>query len=240
MNLSSQVLAIASLSPSYQTRMFELMCSIYDGMVWETFLQDLQAKDEAILLFDDEERLMGFSTQVEHRIPYMNEGQATSVRGIFSGDTVIAEEAWGSPELFMAFANTYCRRAETYRATTGEELYWFIISKGHRTYRILPTFFKTFYPTHRSDTPKEAQAIMDAYASTLFPQDYDPSTGVIAYQFAKDRLKDNVAYPDPARLTQPDIKFFIERNPGWSEGHDLVCLTRLHPDNLRFPERMLR
>jgi hypothetical protein len=34
-------------------------------------------------------------------------------------------------------------------------------------------------------------------------------------------------------LRVPDIAFFAAANPGWVEGHDLVCLCALTPDNLR-------
>jgi hypothetical protein len=34
-------------------------------------------------------------------------------------------------------------------------------------------------------------------------------------------------------LADPDVAFFVAANPGWVRGHDLVCLTRLSPDNVR-------
>jgi hypothetical protein len=34
------------------------------------------------------------------------------------------------------------------------------------------------------------------------------------------------------RLADPHIAFFLERNPGWKEGDELVCLTEIAEENL--------
>ena len=42
------------------------------------------------------------------------------------------------------------------------EFYWFLISKGYKTYRFLPLFFREFYPRHDAPTPAWAKEILDA------------------------------------------------------------------------------
>lgn len=234
-SLTSELRPVHEADEALRDRMFALMLTCYEGMDRVRFEEDLAGKDEIILLYNETASLQGFSTQVELEVAV---GDRT-VRGVFSGDTVIAPESWGSGELFRRFAQTYCTRAVAYREQSGEELYWFLISKGQRTYRILPTFYKRFYPRRQEETPAELQAIMHAFGEQYFGLDYDASSGVIRYSQPKDKLLPGVAEPDPTHMKQPDVRFFVERNPGWSEGHDLVCLTSLHPDNLRFPERML-
>ena len=234
--LSSELSRTSALNATTRDRMFDLMLTCYDGMDRERFEDDLADKDEVILLYDEPGRLHGFSTQKELTVDV----SGRTVRGIFSGDTVISPEAWGSGELFRRFAQTYCKRAESLFEETGETLYWFLISKGQRTYRILPTFYKTFYPNRKAETPTKVQEVMDAYAIQLFGNDYAEVDGVLRYKESKDTLRPGIAEPDAGHLRQPDVRFFVEKNPGWSLGHDLVCITSLHPDNLRFPERMLK
>lgn len=234
--LTSELIETPALSPETRDRMYDLMLTCYLGMDRSRFDQDLAGKDEVILLYDEDHILQGFSTQVSVTLDV----EGRQVSGIFSGDTVISPEAWGSGELFRRFAQTYCTRAKTHFDTTGETLYWFLISKGHRTYRILPTFYKEFYPSRKTDTPADLQQIMDSFAEALFGDDYDRTSGVIRYKDSKDSLRPGIADPDEGRSKQPDVRFFLERNPDWSLGHDLVCITSLHPDNLRFPERLLK
>lgn len=220
--LVSEVRTPAELTLADRDAMFAIMELVYDRMTREHFEADLAGKDEVIVLRDPAGVLAGFSTQ---RICTIDvEGR--SVTGVFSGDTVIHPDHWGSLALMQAFARRYI-------TVRPEPWYWFLISKGHRTYRMLPTFFTEFWPSRHAPTPPDAQAIMDAYASALFGAEYDRSSGVLAYAEPKDRLRDGVAAVTDALLRNPEVRFFVERNPGHELGHDLVCLAELSPDKLR-------
>nr|NLI49018.1 hypothetical protein [Propionibacterium sp.] len=222
MALHWDVVAAADLTTADIDAMFALMDLVYDGMRREAFEADLAGKDEAIVLRTDAGRLVGFSTQ---RALSVRVGEARAA-GVFSGDTVIHPEHWGSPALLQAFARRYIVERE-------EPFWWFLVSKGHRTYRFLSTFFTTFWPDRRSPTPPAARAVMDAYATALFPDDYDAERGVLAYRTPKDRLRPGIAGVGARDLTNPDVAFFVARNPGHALGHDLVCLCDLAPANLK-------
>lgn len=202
--------------------MFAIMDRVYAGMTREYFVCDLAAKDEVILLRTPSGQIGGFSTQQILKLS----GELGPVTGVFSGDTVIAPEHWGTPVLFQTFARRYIRHRP-------QPWYWFLIVKGHRTYRLLPTFFVDYWPHRKHPTPDWAQNLMHAYASRLYPDDYDPDSGVVAYRQAKDRLRTGVAGLTEQVLRNPEAAFFAERNPGHRLGHDLVCLSILDPDNLR-------
>ena len=221
-DLHSAVVAIPELTPADADAMFALMDLVYAGMRREAFEADLAGKDEAIVLRTDAGRLVGFSTQ---RTMTVRVGDATAA-GVFSGDTVIHPDHWGSAALLQAFARRYIVERD-------EPFWWFLVSKGHRTYRFLPTFFTTFWPDRRSPTPPGARAIMDAYATALFPGDYDAGRGVLAYRTPKDRLRPGLAGITARDLKNPDVAFFVARNPGHPLGHDLVCLCDLAPANLK-------
>lgn len=230
MELQSQVLQPSALTDCIRQSMYALMDTFYDGMKCSVFIRDLEEKDHVILLLSEDEKVKGFSTLQE--VHFHADGR--EVRGIFSGDTIIHKEHWGSLELFKAFARLAFARGREYK-----EYYWFLISKGYKTYRMLPVFFHTFYPNYKGGTPPGEKAIMDAFGAWKFPSAYDQEKGVIQYRGSKDRLKAGVADITEKQLRDKNIAFFLAKNPGHSMGDDLMCLALLKEDNLRRSARTL-
>lgn len=214
--MTSRVTTPQQLSPEQLDDMYRLMADHYDGVSRAVFEQDLSGKDFVILLED--EQVVGFSTQKLLQIG--------GIRGVFSGDTIIRRDHWGSPLLSQTFARHFFPYGEQ------EDFYWFLISKGYKTYKFLPTFFQEYYPALGKVTPQDMKQLMDDYASALYPDEYNPASGVIEYTHAKDRLKDELQQLSEKKH-DPHYAFFIENNPGYLQGNDLVCLVRLHRDNLR-------
>lgn len=219
--LITELVEVSGIGPADRDAMFALMDAVYAGMGRAAFEEDLAAKHTCITLRTPSGALVGFSTQQRLSV----EVDGTRVEGVFSGDTVIRPDHWGSPALFQAFSRAFI----TDRTPPQQ---WFLISKGHRTYRMLTTFFQRYHPSRRVPTPDAARRIMDAYASALYPGDYNPASGVIEYRNPKDRLRDGVAGVAERDLRNPDVAFFVHANPGWAQGHDLVCLCELTPGNL--------
>ncbi|MBR1898227.1 MAG: hypothetical protein IJ825_05030 [Oscillospiraceae bacterium] len=203
--------------------MYALMEVHYDNTDPAVFRRDLHDKDYVLLLHEGGE-IVGFTTQKLVTVPL----NGRKVQGVFSGDTIIRRDLWGDTELFRTWAQFWFPYAEAHG-----ELYWFLICKGYKTYRILPLFWREFYPSRRKETPPEMQEIMDAYASQLYPDDYNPQTGVIEYRHAKDRLRFGIADIDEKQLRHPDTAYFAERNPGHAKGNDLVCLARIDRSCMR-------
>lgn len=218
-DLHPDIVPVDALSAADRAAMYALMGAVYDGTDRGVFERDLAGKDVAIVLRSPAGELVGFSTQVE---VVLADGQ----RGVFSGDTVIRPDHWGSPALMQAFSRRYIVPRPT-------PFWWFLVCKGHRTYRFLPTFFTTFWPTRRAPTPPDERAVMDAYAAARFGSDYNPASGVVEYRTPHDRLRAGVAGIAERELRNPDVAFFADRNPGHELGHDLVCLTDLRPANLK-------
>lgn len=225
-DLLSDIVDAGALTAAERDAMFALMDLVYDGVDRANFERDLADKDECIVLRTPYDQIVGFSTQKRLVVEVPAGGRPQVEHGIFSGDTVIHPDYWGSAALMQAFSRRYIASRE-------KRLWWFLVSKGHRTYRFLPTFFTTFWPDRRTPTPADAQALMDAYASALYPADYEPTSGVLAYRTPKDRLRPGLAGVTDRDLRNPDVAFFAARNPGHERGHDLVCLCELSPDNLK-------
>ena len=204
-------------------QMFALMNRFYDHVNFNTFTKDLYDKQTCIVLLNEKKEIKGFSTQ---KILSLHVNK-TVIHGVFSGDTIIHKDYWGSWELFRAFARYFIEESTKY-----EDFYWFLISKGYKTYKILPLFYKEFYPNYRSDTPDSVRQIVNHFGQTVYPNDYNPDTGVIEYTQVKDKLKPDIATITARHLNDPDIAFFCNRNPGHINGNDLICLTRLTKNNL--------
>lgn len=222
--LKGKLVEISSLQKQEIDTMFLLMDQFYEHMVFSCFMDDLNNKDTCILLFDETGVIRGFSTQ---KIMSLNVGNQ-QVHGVFSGDTIIHKEYWGSSELFKIFARNFIEYGKRY-----DVFYWFLISKGYKTYRMLPVFFNEFYPNYQKDVPAWEKSIMDTYGKLCYPSEYDQQSGVICYGKIKDKLKDGVADVGERQLKDKHVAYFIKVNPGYGQGNDLVCLAPLSENNLK-------
>jgi hypothetical protein len=204
--------------------MFNVFCENFNGATLETFTRDLANKNWVILLRENaSQTLQGFSTLALYENQF--NGQPISV--VYSGDTIIRRAYWGTPELPTAWIHTVLEKS----ASMPQPLYWLLISSGYKTYRFLTVFYKEFYPRHDAPTPPEHQALMDHLARERFGADYLPTQGVVRFSDGATPLREGVAEVTDERLHDPHVAFYIKANPGHIHGDELVCLTRVHPDN---------
>jgi len=225
-NLFAQVLERNGLGAKDRMAMYGLYSQYYGGCDFKRFSRDLQEKDFVILLRNASGKLCGFTTLVIIEFQYNGERRIA----LFSGDTVIHHDYWGTQILSLS----WCRLAGFIKSQHPDtSLYWFLIVKGYRTYRYLPLFAKTFYPTRRSRTPQEIQAMMDLLASNKFGDAYIPNKGIIQFERSQGHLNDNWADIPDHVSSHPDVQFFLEKNPGYINGDELVCFTELTESNLR-------
>lgn len=205
--------------------MYSLYARYYAGTSRELFRADLGAK-HAVIELRDGEALHGFSTLTWFDFEAAGEQR----RAIFSGDTVIDHRYWGEQTLLEAF----CRYAGRLHADcTVRPLYWFLISKGHRTFRYLGAFARSYFPNPHTPTPSVEQACIDHLARVRFGAAYLPGRGVIRFSEAHGFLKPEWAGVREGLRGRAEVEFFLERNPGHGEGDELACIARLAPDNLR-------
>jgi hypothetical protein len=225
MKLIGRLVRVEELTPGQREQMFALMDAHYCNMVRARFEQDLAEKQWAIVVRDPiTDELRGFSTQVllGARV------QGRPVKVLFSGDTIVDRHHWGDNALSQVWGRFALSLMD---AHAGDELYWFLISKGYKTYRFLPLFFHEFYPRPEAPTPAWASNIIDALARQKFPHDYDELAGVIRADGSKDRLRDGVAPVTDERRRDPYIDFFVRKNPGHERGEELCCLAPLTREN---------
>jgi len=231
MNLANDTLAPTTtrLVPRGELRdaetesMFRLLSSHFEGVTRERFEADLAEKNWALLI-EREQHLVGFTTILVYETSFRDE----PVSVIYSGDTIVAPEAWNSSALPRGWIESVARLRALY--PRGPYV-WLLITSGFRTYRFLPLFWRRFFPRFDEPTPEDRRQLLDHLAVERFGRRYDPPTGVVGLE-SPQRLRESLAGIPPQRTDDPHIAFFASRNPGHACGDELVCLTELSPDNL--------
>jgi hypothetical protein len=205
--------------------MFALMQRHYENVHRDVFEADLTEKEWVILLWDTATgALCGFSTQIVLNADV----DGGAVKALFSGDTIIDRDHWGDPALPHVWGRFALALIDS---LVGVELYWFLMSKGYKTYRFLPLFFHEFYPRVGVSTPARVRKVIDALAGGRCGAAYEPHTGVVRAGPGKDRLRPGVADLTPERLRDRHVRFFAERNPDHAQGAELCCLAPLTRGN---------
>ncbi|MFZ4120224.1 MAG: hypothetical protein ACOYKM_01055 [Caulobacterales bacterium] len=222
--LKTRLVAREALSAADVDAMWSVFVAHYDAVHRDGFDRDL-AEKEAVFLMEDEEGLCrGFSTyKVTDGL-----GPSGPARFIYSGDTIIVPEYWGRND----FALCWLRQAGRIAARARSPLYWFLIVKGHRTYRYLSAFALEYWP-RPSVTPKAVKLAMDSVATAHFGGEYDAEAGVVRFARPHGHLREDLALPNSTEAARPDVQFFLTANPGYRRGEELVCLCELVPGNLR-------
>lgn len=203
-------------------QMYDVFHQYYAETDMDTFIRDLSRKQGVILIRTrKDQRVVGFSTIVSLD---MEIGRLRS-RGVFSGDTIIEREFWGTRKLQVAFL-IYLLREKLRRPF--RPLYWLLISKGYKTYLLMANNFHNYYP-HPEQSNPELLPVVRHYCDAMFPGHYDPDRGVLDFGEGAQHLKGEVAaITDDLKQRVPKIRFFEECNPTWHEGTELPCVGQVN------------
>lgn len=213
----------AELSPAERVELRALLTEYFEGVTAAQFDRDLEEKDWVLRVFAGE-RLVGFSTVALGEV----EVAGRWVNVVYSGDTIMAPEAWGSPVLARGWIGL------VRRACAGlpvRPCYWLLLSSGFRTYRFLPVFWREFWPRHGGPMPDAERVLRDTLATERFGPAYDPAAGVVRFGVPQ-RLRPQLAAVPVNRTRDAHVAFFLAQNPGHADGDELVCLTELSDANL--------
>src|SRR5271157_5771578 len=100
--INSHIIPIKNIDQTLKDSMFDLMERYYENTFREDFDNDLRDKQWVITLTDaSNQALVGFSTAIAFDHIFENK----KVLIVFSGDTIIQKEYWGSLELALAFGS---------------------------------------------------------------------------------------------------------------------------------------
>jgi hypothetical protein len=203
--------------------MFALLVQHFEGVTRPQFEADLAEKNWVIQI-RREGRLQGFSTLLVCASAF----EGTPVTAIYSGDTIVAPEAWNSPSLartWIAAVNLLRSRSE------GQPCYWLLLTSGFRTYRFLPLFWREFYPHFAAATPEYEQRLLAHLARARYGRSFDADSGLVRFPHPQ-KLRAPLQPIASGRTQDPHVAFFLTRNPGHAAGDELACLALIDDTNL--------
>ncbi len=204
--------------------MFLLHCRYFCNVQLDIFLRHLHEKNWVIML-QEMEQLVGFSTQQVFHLDVAGKERIF----LFSGDTIVEPRHWQDSKLAGCFGHLMLRLMDEY---PDMPIYWLLISKGFRTYRFLPVYFKRFYPVHYEKTPPQYADLIREVAQYKFKDAYDAENGIVRSGVQGDRLRPEMCNIPEGRKADPHVRFFLARNPAFSDGNELVCLADISRENL--------
>jgi hypothetical protein len=222
----SEVSEVGTICPTVRNDMFRILDRYYDCVNFNQFESDFKNKTYAILLRNDAGQLVGFST-LEHWHETID-GQA--LQFVFSGDTIIEHDYWGGQTFAASWIRLVARLKLSHKNVP---MYWFLIVKGHRTYRYLPNFSKSYFPAPNIETPAHIKRLIDHLCVERFGAAYYHSSGTVRFEKSMGHLKEIWSEIDPADLAQEPVQFFLQRNPRYKNGEELACLTEVSAENMR-------
>lgn len=209
--------------------MYALFTDYYADTTVAQFRADLDEKTHIILLYAGV-TLCGFSTLTVLDSVQHPGADKPDYRALFSGDTIIHHDQWGEQGLALAF----CNLAGQFKAQQpNRPLYWFLISKGYRTYRYLHLFSKEYWPSYRKENMPELQGVLEVLARQKFGAYFDAAKSIIQFPHSRGHLRPDWAQVRPHLHDRPEISFFLKRNPNFAKGAELACITLLEVSNLR-------
>ena len=224
MKIEATILRQEFLSEADREKMLKLQQRYFSHVLRKKFYRDLEEKQWVIVLRVGTS-IEGFSTVQIISLSVAGK----EIIYLFSGDTIVDRSCWNSPALAGSFGQVILKAMEI----AGErDLYWFLISKGFRTYRFLPVFFNEFYPRFDRPTPSVFQALLDAVAQFKFGDSYDMSNGIVHSNGTNDHLRPFMQKVNSCRTEDPHIQFFLKKNPGYTRGDELVCIAQLNIENM--------
>ncbi|MDX8412379.1 MAG: hypothetical protein R8K46_11005 [Mariprofundaceae bacterium] len=224
MSHTTLIQVASNIGDSTRRQMARLYLANYNGSDEVQFNRDLMDKDEAVIVHK-EGQLIGFSTFKIYNRTWNSE----PIRVLYSGDTIMDRNHWGKQSLAFAWIQ---RMGEIKRQHPDTPFYWFLLTKGHRTFRYMPAFGKSFFPhwlNHRDDL----KSLADILASEKFGADYNAATGVVEFPRSRGHLKPDLAEPSPTDQAKESVRFFLKCNPGYRQGHELACICEMEEYNMK-------
>lgn len=220
--MKSRLVAREALSGKEKATMLALLSAHFQGVTPERFAADLEEKSW-VLLLEDEGGLRGFSTLSIYETTGP-EGEPLTV--VYSGDTIMERGAWSTAALPKSWITAVRSLRERYPRG---RLIWLLLTSGFRTYRFLPVFWRDFWPRHGAPMPAEIRELRDHLAKERFGACY--RDGIVHFP-EPQVLRDGLDEVPEGRRRDPHVAFFLEANPGWMRGDELVCVTELAEENL--------
>ncbi len=225
MRLRSSFIQPSLIAPHERDRMFDLMQACYENLHRAQFDRDLDKKWLVIQVHDPAtDTLVGFSTQVVLH----TEVEGEPIRALYSGDTVMAPSYWGDKSLANAWGQLALQLIDE---ADPDPLYWFLTSKGFRTYRYLPLFFRQYYPRLGTEGSGHYHQVVDSLGKLVARDAYDCQQRIVRTDSSRYFARPRAVDPGLRVRYDPHVQYFVEQNPGYARGDELCCVAPLTRGN---------
>jgi len=221
MKLKAQTISIEKLPSSTIDDLFSLYSKYYEGINYIQFSKDLSQKKKIIIIRNSDNQLAGFSTLTTFTI----KSGTKRIKCIYSGDTVIEKKYWGTSALTIEFLKNIIIEKMKSPFT---QVWWFLISKGYKTYLLMANNFHEYYPCYNKETPIHKKTLIRDLCEIIYPGHLDEQKGLLYFEKDHDKLKEYVApITETMCKENPKINYFQLRNPHWSNGDELACIGKV-------------
>ena len=211
--LVASIVPPGAIGAADRAAMWALFGAAYDDVHEARFFADLDGKQHVIVLRDGP-ALKGFCTLRADAVVVDGKPRIC----VFTGDTLVDPVYWGQQALHRAFFRYLMMvKLKNWR----HETWWFLISKGYRTYLLLTRYIPEHYPRFDQPTPAPRQRILDAFSVARFGADYDATTGIVRFSEPAGKVKAGLV---PVERRDPEVGFFLDHNPGHADGDELCCI----------------
>jgi hypothetical protein len=222
-SLRARIVAIAKLTDAVRESMWKLFERYYHDVARTRFLEDLSRKRDVVLLSDPTDgSVQGFCTLQL----YTGEAAGRPYVAVFTGDTVIDPRYHGQTKALHRAFFRYLVSAKLRAPRVC--VFWYLVSKGYKTYLTLTRNVPVHWPRHDRETPDFERAVLDDLGRRFFASSWRADRGLLCHPEAQGRLKEDVAPIGDAELGVADIRYFVERNPNFAKGDELCCLGRVN------------
>jgi hypothetical protein len=214
----SVIKSINDISDADIQEMHHIFIKYYNHTDLNTFTRDIRNKQYVLLITHPVSGIIvGFTTIAIINLTYKRK----NVLGLFSGDTILEKEFWGSRRWQLTWV-WFCLKLKVMNFRV--PFFWLLISKGYKTYLLMANNFNHYYP--RLDREDEQLAdIVDLYCEQLFPGQYIKELRILDFGDKYQSLQSHVAeISSHLKENHPKIKYFEELNPDWRRGTELPCV----------------
>lgn len=216
-----ETVAAHEVDDRLRKQLYALFQNYYADISPEKFAADLYEKDHVIVLKEARwGSVIGFTTVKIYEL----QSQGTTVRVAFSGDTIVDEEFWGDSALSRPL---FLYLAKQYFLNPTVPFYWFLISKGYKTYIAVSRNLKEFWPSYTAPTPPHIRTLIGELAKARYPEAWNEEKQILQFKEPMGRLLENIAPVSAAELLVPEIAHFVTLNPEYLRGDELCCVARL-------------
>lgn len=216
MAVKREYLKVADLTAAHWQRI-EAQARLVLGDI-TGFRRDIEERERVAIYWDGEDLVGLVTLDLRHET-----FQGRQVVGIYTGNTWL-HPRWRGRNLIQRMG--VLSYAESIVRWPRANKYWFFGSNNFKSYLVMARNLRDFYPSRHEPTPQFETDYICHLARVIYHADVDPDWLVYQPPAARSFSEDETRIPD--RLTNdPDVRFFIDRNPNYPRGAKLMCLAPL-------------